>query len=42
MEKASTNDRPSIDKRAGDRRREQDPLFAGEERRKGERRKKLS
>jgi hypothetical protein len=42
MDKASTNDRPSNDKRTGDRRREQDPLYAGDERRKSERRKNPS
>jgi hypothetical protein len=42
VEKENPGDRPSTDKRTGDRRKAQDPLYAGEERRKGERRKSES
>jgi hypothetical protein len=42
MDKASTNGRPSNDKRTGDRRREQDLPYAGDERRQSERRKNPS
>ena len=42
MEKEHSSDRPSTDKRTGDRRKEQDPLYTGEERRKGDRRKNES
>ena len=42
MAETTSDDRPSNDKRAGDRRKEQDPLYTGEERRKGDRRKSES